>query len=66
VTFEADGRQVDGVDRTYQFRFLVGTGAVQLTQVPPGDYVLQIVIADRLRKEKDRIAAQSIDFQVRQ
>jgi hypothetical protein len=33
---------------------------------PAGRYVLQIVMADKLPKEKDRFAVQSIDFQVRQ
>jgi hypothetical protein len=45
---------------------LVGGGQFQLTRVPPGDYVLQIIIADKLRKDKDSIAAQSMDFQVRE
>jgi VWFA-related protein len=45
---------------------LIGAGQMQLTQVPPGDYVMQIVITDKLRKEKQQVATQSIDFQVRQ
>jgi hypothetical protein len=34
--------------------------------VPPGDYVLQVVVMDKLAPEKYRIAAQSMDFEVRQ
>jgi len=45
---------------------LVGLGRVQLNQVPPGDYVLQVVVMDKLAPEKYRIAAQSMDFEVRQ
>jgi VWFA-related protein len=45
---------------------LIGAGQMHLTQVPPGDYVLQIVITDKLRKEKQQVATQSIDFQVDQ
>jgi hypothetical protein len=34
--------------------------------MPPGDYVLQVVVTDKLAPEKYRIAAQSMDFEVRQ
>ena len=44
---------------------LIGSGRVQLTRVPPGDYVLQVVVTDKLANEKNRIAAQSMDFEVR-
>jgi len=44
---------------------LLGVGRVQLTQVPPGDYVLQVIVTDKLATEKNRIAAQSMDFEVR-
>lgn len=67
-----DGRQVYastpspvGADKQQNPKRLISIGNMQLGQIPPGDYVLQIVISDKLRKEKDRIAAQSIDFQVR-
>ena len=46
-------------------RRLLAAGRMQLTQIPPGQYVLQIVISDKLRKEKDRTSSQSIDFEVR-
>jgi hypothetical protein len=45
-------------------RFAVG-GQMALTRVPPGEYVLQIVVADRQRNGSAGIAAQSIDFEVK-
>src|SRR5262249_18811546 len=45
---------------------LLGLGRLQLGQARPGDYVLQVVVTDKLAKEKYRIAAQSMDFEVRQ
>ena len=44
---------------------LIGLGSMKLGQSPPGDYVLQVVVTDKLAKEKDRIAAQSMDFEIR-
>ncbi len=46
-------------------RFAVGV-RMALTRVPPGEYVMQVVVFDRGRKDKVRSAAQSIDFEVRQ
>jgi VWFA-related protein len=48
---------------------LVGGGRIQVgTQMTPGDYVLQVIVADTLIKEKDkekrRTATQWIDFEV--
>jgi len=45
-------------------RLAVG-GRMRLTKIPPGDYVLQVAVFDNLRKDKSRIAAQAIDFEVR-
>jgi VWFA-related protein len=45
-------------------KHLAGSGRMQLTQVPPGDYVFQIVVTDALAKEKYRMATQAIDFEV--
>ena len=44
---------------------LLGVGRVQFGQAPPGDYVLQVIVTDKLAKEKYRIAAQSMDFEIR-
>jgi hypothetical protein len=43
-------------------RLAVG-GRLQLTQLTPGDYVLQVVVVDKQQK-KNNIATQSIDFTV--
>jgi len=41
------------------------TGAIQLGSVmPPGEYVLQVIVTDALAKEKFRVASQWIDFEV--
>jgi hypothetical protein len=41
------------------------TGAIQLGSVmPPGEYVLQVIVTDPLAKEKYRVASQWIDFEV--
>ncbi len=68
-----DGRQVYAsmpsnviADKQENPKRLLGAGHMQLTQIPPGQYVLQILIADKLRNEKERTAAQSIDFEIRQ
>jgi VWFA-related protein len=40
-------------------------GRLQLgTEFPPGEYVLQVMVTDRLAKEKQQIASQWIDFEV--
>jgi len=39
-------------------------GRLQLTQMPAGEYVLQVIVTDKLASEKNRIAAQSMDFEV--
>ena len=53
------GAQVD-------LRRLGAGGRLQLgTDMQPGNYVLQVVVTDLLAKEKQRIAAQWIDFEIR-
>ncbi len=45
-------------------RLTVG-GAIQLgTNLPPGEYVLQVVVTDPLAKEKYRTATQWVDFEI--
>ena len=46
-------------------RLLAG-GNLVLSKIAPGDYVLQLVVVDRLAKQKDRAASQWMDFEVRQ
>jgi hypothetical protein len=66
-----DGRQVfaspsstvETASPTNSKRVATG-GRLQLSQLTPGDYVLQVIVADNLRFDKYRIATQAIDFQV--
>ena len=45
-------------------RLLAG-GVIQLgTDLPPGEYVFQVIVNDPLASEKHRIATQWIDFEV--
>jgi len=39
-------------------------GRLELTQIAPGDYVLQVIVSDNLRFDKYRTATQAIDFQI--
>ena len=44
---------------------LVAGGALQLgTELPPGEYVLQIIVTDALAKEKYRVSSQWSDFEI--
>ena len=45
-------------------RIAVG-GRLELTKITPGSYVMQIVVSDTRRKDKNGIMAQAVDFQVR-
>jgi hypothetical protein len=66
-----DGRQVfaspsstvETASPTNSKRVATG-GRLQLSQLTPGDYVLQVIVADNLRFDKYRMATQAIDFQV--
>src|SRR5207253_713437 len=42
-------------------RLAVG-GHAQLTKIPPGEYVMQLLVFDSLRKDKSRMASQAMDF----
>jgi len=46
-------------------RLAVG-GRLELTKIQPGNYVMQIVVSDTKRKDKNGIMAQSMDFQVKE
>jgi VWFA-related protein len=44
---------------------LAASGAVQLgSQMEPGEYVLQVIVTDLLRKDKYRVTSQWIDFEI--
>ena len=45
-------------------RLLAG-GMIQLgTDLPPGEYVFQVIVNDALASEKHRVASQWIDFEI--
>jgi VWFA-related protein len=46
-------------------RFAVG-GRLELTKIPPGNYVMQIVVSDTRRKDKNGTMTQAMDFQIRE
>jgi hypothetical protein len=68
-----DGQQVyQGTPRAMEVgtaadtKRLIGGGRMQLgDKITPGDYVLQVIVTDKLAKEKYRVATQSMDFEVR-
>jgi hypothetical protein len=44
---------------------LIGGGAMRLgAGMKPGDYVLQVIVTDKLAKEKYQTASQWMDFEV--
>jgi VWFA-related protein len=43
---------------------MIAADELKLVQLPPGYYVLQVAVTDALAEEKDRMAVQSIDFEV--
>jgi hypothetical protein len=46
-------------------RQLVAGGSMKLGKVEPGDYVLQVLVTDKLAKEKYRTATSFMDFEVK-
>lgn len=44
---------------------VVLTGQLQLKQIAAGDYTMQVIVEDKLRDDKNKVAIQAIDFQVR-
>jgi hypothetical protein len=44
---------------------ITANGGLQLgSDMPPGEYVLQIIVTDLLAKDKNRIASQWMDFEI--
>jgi hypothetical protein len=58
------GANVTG-EQQQKSKGLILKGQFQLKQISAGDYTLQIVVQDNQRYDKYRIAAQAMDFQVR-
>jgi VWFA-related protein len=47
-------------------RLVAGGNMVLARAIPPGDYVLQVIVTDKLAKQKYQIASQWMDFEVKQ
>ena len=61
------GRTQLGLPAAEDVRRLLGGGRMQLgDKITPGDYVLQVIVTDKLAKGKYAMATQSMDFEVRQ
>jgi hypothetical protein len=45
-------------------RHLFGLGQISLMQISPGDYALQVIVTDKLAKDKNRMAAQAMNFEI--
>jgi hypothetical protein len=58
LVYDGGARQIDLASVTDFGRIALGEA------FPPGEYVLQVVVYDRLRQDKHRLAAQWIDFEV--
>ncbi|MGQ0540914.1 MAG: VWA domain-containing protein [Blastocatellia bacterium] len=61
-----DGNQMPlDISGQTEIKQLKSSGAISLGKnMPPGDYILQIIITDNLAKEKRRIATQFVQFEV--
>ena len=67
-----DGQQVfagsvqplDTTRQTDLKRVTVGGGLVLGSELPPGEYVLQVIVTDLLAKAKSNTATQWIDFEI--
>jgi len=62
--FTSPGSKV--TDSVQKEQRLFGMGQLQLSQIKPGDYVFQVIVTDRLANEKNRIAAQAMNFEIQQ
>jgi hypothetical protein len=64
--FTGNPRPLDASDQTDLKRIIAG-GALKLgTDMTPGDYVLQVIVTDRLAADKNRTTTQWIDFEITQ
>jgi len=54
----------DLAGQTTAKRLLAGGNMVLAKNIPPGDYVLQVIVVDKLARQKYRAASQWMDFEV--
>ncbi len=62
--FASREKDVNLVEETDRQRLLAEGRFTLGKKIPPGDYVLQVIVKDLLAKEKSQIATQWIDFEV--
>jgi VWFA-related protein len=65
LAYQGQPMTLDAGGQTTANRLLAG-GNLVLSKIPPGDYVLQLVVVDKLAKQKYQAATQWMDFEVRQ
>jgi len=63
LVYEGTPKPIDVAGQTDLERITAG-GGLHLGMLPPGEYILQIVVSDALAPEKFRIAAQWADFEI--
>ena len=64
IILEGEPFQINTNGQTDPRRIEVSNAIVLGTDLPPGDYALQIIAADDLAKRSRQLAAQSIDFEL--
>jgi len=49
---------------TQNAKRLIATGRFRVSKAPPGHYAIQVIVTDKLAKERYQLAAQSTDFEI--
>ena len=64
MVFSGKEVPLDSTDQS-DLKRLTTSGALSLgSELPPGEYALQVIVTDPLAKEKHRVASQWIDFEI--
>jgi len=64
VVLNAPAKPLEITDKTNIKRILFGGKLVLGKELPPGEYILQIIVKDKVAKEKDNLATQWVQFEV--
>jgi hypothetical protein len=56
----------DLAGQTDRKRLVAGGNMVLAKGIPPGDYILQLIVTDGLASQKDNTASQWTDFELRE
>jgi VWFA-related protein len=65
LVYQGQPMTLDLAGQTTPKRLLAG-GDMVLSKIPPGDYVLRLIVVDKLAKQKYQAASQWMDFAIRQ